>query len=262
MEITLKKKEDENNEDENNELPPKDEDIKTPSIEEEKRRLELENAEMKGRLSALKEQPRPQPTNTHEQTKQRVYADAAGMDDENFQKVYGMSKDQAKLTIVEREAAMSRTESRRAMAEAEAKTEMATKYGTDFYLYKGQVEDAVADLSEEVRSDPSRLSKAVERIYLGLRKDSKAPSKEDPRKKIVSDFSPPTPSIDAEKKPDAKEIPEAYKPLSKVFGIKDETERQELMKTIKEGEYVPMNMGGGIWFKHPDRGFERVESKA
>jgi hypothetical protein len=231
------------------------------SIEEKHRRLELENAEMRGRLSAAKEQPRTPPQNSHEQTKARIYSDANSLDDEKFQDVYKMSKNQAMMTILERDAAISKAEAKRAAAEAEAKVEMATKYGSSFYQFKNQVEEAVADLSEEVKSDPSRLARAMERFYLSFQKEGVATrTKPDERKKMINDFEKPALSPPAEKK-EQEEIPAAYKPFSKVFGIHSETERKELMQTIAEGEFVPMDMGNGYWFKSPERGFERVEPK-
>lgn len=258
MEITLKKK------DETDHLPQEEEEVKTPSIEEEKRRLEIENAEMRGRLSAIKEQPKATPVNSHEQTKQRVYADVASMDDEQFQSAYKMSKDAAKMTIMERETDMSRKESRRAIAEAEAKAEMGIKYGADFYRYKNHIEEAVADLSDEAKSDPQRLSRAMERIYLSLQKEGVIKTtKDDARKKIVPDFEKPMPGGDkTERTLENDEVVETYRPFSKVFGIRSEKERKDLMKTIDEGEFVPMDMGNGYWFKNPARGFERVERKA
>lgn len=250
--------------DEVEELPKEDEKEVVSSIDEEKRRLEIENAELRGFKKATEEKKteRSSAQTAHEQTKARVGADMVNMDDDKFQEIYKMNKSEARSLMAQKDSDLSREENKRLMAEAEAKVEMATKYGASFYQYKNQVEEAVADLSEDVRSNPARLAKAMERLYLGFQKEGPIQKKESlDRKKIVSDFEKPTPSIPVEKK-ESEEIPEQYRPLSKVFGIRDEKERKDLMRTIANGEFVPMDMGGGYWYKDPAKGFEKVEQKA
>lgn len=245
------------------ELPEGEDVASKPSLEEEKHRLEIENAEMRGRLSAAKETSSTPVANSHEQTKQVVYRDAGALDDDKFFEVYKMTKSEAKATLTQREAEIARKESKLAFAEAEAKVELATRFGADFYRFKNQIEEGIADLSDDVKADPKRLAKAMERHYLSLQKEGVAPKlKDDQRKKIVSDFERPGATGAVEKKENEEQIPDVYKPFSKVFGIRSEVERKDLMKTIDEGEFVPMNMGNGYWFRHPDRGFERDEPKA
>lgn len=262
MEIKLKKKEDEiedTEQDGADELPIKTEE---PSLEEKTRRLEIENAELRGFQKASQER-KPSVQSEHEQTKMRVNADMAAMDDEKFQQIYRMSKSDARATLAERDAAISRSENQKAIAEAEAKVEMATKFGADFYRYKDRIEEGLADLSDEARKDPKKVSRAMERMFLSLQREGFAPKPTgDPqRKKIVTDFEKPTHAAPKAPEDKTEEIPDQYKPFSKVFGIRDEKERKELMKQIDEGEFVPMDMGQGYWFKHPSRGFEKIETK-
>ena len=129
--------------------------------------------------------------------------------------------------------------------------------------FKNQIEENIEDLSDEAKSDPKRLARAMERIYISLQKGDVVHSSKDSRRKIVDNFEITIPSGKTESKElENDDVKEAYRPFSKVFHITSEKERKELMQTIDEGEFVPMNMGNGYWFKHPSRGFERVEQKA
>lgn len=246
-------------------LPDKEtgEDVSVDTSIEEKRRLEIENAEMRGRLSVIDEQKRTVNTNSTEQIKAKVMGDVNGLEDDKFQELYHMTKSQAVAAIYEQENKQSRVEMRRATAEAEANSEMGIKYGSEYYRFKNQIDESIADLSDEARTDPKRLAKHKERMFLSLQKETAIRSnKDDSRKKIVNDFEPPTPPID-KKNEEIKneEIPDKYRSLTKVFGLKDEKERKEYMQMIKDGSFVPMDMGGGMVFRHPDRGFEVAEKK-
>lgn len=261
MDITLKKKAEEIDD-----LPPEGEKVEGADVEEisEKerlRKLELDNAEMRGRLSALQEK-KPTAVDQFQQTKLRVLTDINQMDDEQFEKLYKMQKHQASMAVMEQENAATKAESRRAVAEAEAKTELGIKYGTSFYEMKSQIEEALEDLSPEVRQDPKKLARYMERQYLALAtqvKPKKATEKEEPRRRITPDFEQPNPvAIEKVKKSeDDEEITEVDRPLAKAMGLKTEKERKEYMT-----DFVPMNLGGGVVFRDPEKGFERVEPKA
>jgi len=120
------------------------------------------------------------------------------------------------------------------------------------------------DLSPEVRQDPKRLAKHMERQYLALQSEKRIsePEKVDPRKRITSDFAKPSVgTVPGERAPvevESDEIPAEYQPLSKAMGLTSEKERKEMMKRISDGEYVPMNLGGGVVFQDPNKGFEKI----
>lgn len=255
MEVVLKKKDEEIDDLPGNNEPD------TKAIEEEKRRLELENAEMRGQLKERNNTVKVTPQAQHEQVKQRVLSDVNGLDEEKFQEIYKMGKSQAMMTLMERDTAISKSEARLATADAKADVEMVAKYGSDYYTYRTQIDEAISDLSDEAKGDSVKLARAKERILISLKNAAPPKIKNDEKKRIINDFEKPTPGIPVDKKMN-DEIPDVYRPLSKAFGIHSEKERQEYMQLVKDGEFVPMNMGGGVWFKHPDRGFEHVEKSA
>jgi hypothetical protein len=265
MEITVKKKEAEADE-----LPAEEKEVEGADVvakeRERLRQLELENAEMRGKLS-VSQPNKPSPVDQFQQQKLRVMTDINTLDDETFERTYKMPKHSASMAMFERENEMTRAESKRAIAEAEAKAEMSAKYGSNFYAIKAQIEDSLDDLSPEVRQDPKRLAKHMERQYMALQSERRInePEKIEPRKKIVSDFAKPgVGSVPGEKppvEPETDEIPAEYQPLSKAMGITSEKERKEMMKRISDGEYVPMNLGGGVVFQDPNKGFEKVAPK-
>ena len=264
MTLEFKKK----NEEEIDELPPEEGEEDAIESEKEKlHRLELENAEMRGRQAEREkvEKPKEPTVNQHEANKQRVFADSASLSDEDFEKVYKMPKTEARQTMLDRDNQILKYESRVAHAEAEAKVELSTKYGADFYRYKNEVETALADLSPEARQDPKRVAAFMERTYKSLAVEPTKVKKEnlDPsRKKIVSDFEKPKHDPEARGKADEEEdlVEEQHRPLANVLGLRSEKERKEMMEMQAKGGYIPMNLGGGKWFKDPNKGFE-IEPK-
>lgn len=269
MALTFKKKEVVEEQDE----LPGEEDGQEEVIDEqdEALKLKLENAEMRGRLSEREKfDKKPEPSvNAHEQTKTTVLRDANNLSDEDFEKTYKMPKHQAVATILDRDNQITREEVRRNNAEAAAKTEMATKYGADFYRFSNEVESALEDLSPEARKDPKRVAAFMERTYRGLAIDkpkSTVPGKEadSSRRKIVKDFEPPKHEKDAGGKDlevDEDLVEEQHRPLGNALGLRSEKERKMYMEMQAKGGYIPMNLGGGKWFRDPAKGFEIVDTK-
>lgn len=232
--------------------------------EDEALKLKIENAEMRGRLSILQKTERPVDAMTiHEQQKAIVFSDMNTHSDEQFEQKYKMPKHQASTTMLERDNALSKAETKRLHAESEAKSEMGAKYGTEFYKYKAQIEEAVEDLSEEARKDPKRVARFMEKQFLAMQKEEKPTlrqsSKEtEGRRKVVTDFAKPNASADNElhrKQEEPDVIAEGDRELARNMGITSEKERLSYM-----GDFVPMNMGGGKWLKDPSKGFEKIES--
>lgn len=263
MALTFKKKEEEIDE-----LPPEEGTDPVKESEDEKHRLELENAELRGRMAERDKFEKKEPTvDTHEINKQRILADSNNMTDEDFEKIYKMPKHQAVAYTLDQDNRRTKYESKKAIAEAEAKTEMAAKYGADFYRFKNECESALEDLSPEARQDPKKVAAYMERIYRGLSTEkTKSPTGKEvdsSRKKIVSDFEKPKPDAEKVKKEltDEDLVEEQHRPLANVLGLRSEKERKEMMELQAKGGYIPMNMGGGKWFKDPSRGFEKVAAE-
>lgn len=234
----------------------------------EAERLKIENAEMRGKLSVLQGSKTTQ--NNHEQIKLQVFQDANSLSDEDFQTKYKMAKHMATASVLEQENRMSKAETKQELAEARASSELSAKYGPDYFKYKEQVEETLADLSPEVRQDPKRLAKHMERTFKALSTE-RTPAKpksvagDESRRKIVKDFERPTPEADARehKEEDQNdEVEEQFRPLAKAIGITSESERLKYKEIVDKGEFVPMELGGGVVFADPNKGFEkRVEAK-
>lgn len=256
-------------EDEMDELP----DEETDEVEggdvveedDELTRLKIENAEQRGRLSVL-QKATSAPANNHDQVKLTVFQDANNLSDEDFQTKYKMAKHMATASVLERENAMTKAETRQELAEARASSELSARYGTDYFKYKDQVEDTLADLSSEVRQDPKRLAKHMERVFKAVSGERgaakpKSVAGDESRRKVVKDFEPPINDA-AGKKPandeHQDEIEEQYRPLAKAIGLSSESERLKFKTICDNGEFVPMELGGGVVFADPAKGFEKV----
>lgn len=234
--------------------------------EDEVTRLKIENAEQRGRLSIL-QKTQSDPRINHEQTKISVFQDANNMDDEAFFNKYRMQKHMATAAVLEQEQRMTKAETRQELAEARASSELSARYGTDYFKYKDQVEETLNDLSPEVRQDPKRLAKHLERTYKALAVDRPTPkpksvSGDESRRRITSDFEKPIPESDPRKNEDLKpkdEIEEQFRPLAKAIGLTSESERVKYKSIVDSGEFVPMDLGGGVSFSDPAKGFERAE---
>lgn len=226
--------------------------------EDEVTRLKIENAEQRGRLSVLQNQagvPKNDPRTVLQQTKAQVFADANNLSDEDFEGKYRMAKHLATASILEQQSNITEQENKRLNAEARAEAELSARYGADFYRFKGRIEESLEDLSDAARQDPKRLAKHMER-QLKSYMVSKPKSRVEDRKKVVQDFDAPQP---AGKKPEEKlkksdDIKEEDRSLANAMGLKSESERLKYMNP-----FVEMNMGDGLVFRDPAKGFEKVE---
>lgn len=239
-----------------------------PPAESRERALEIENAELRGRADALKEVAVPgkkDSNSANEAWKATVLQDVNGMADDDFRMKYRCEKYQATSAILEHEFKTSSSQQKQQIAELRAENRLSAKYGKDFFELKSEIDEVVAMAAPEVRQDPDRLSKLMERAYLASSKDRKPaaakpagqPNGGDVRR-IVSNFEKPTPapSGGSRKEPETDLLPENYRKLGGAFNLKSEKERKELM----ESDYVPMNLGGGLVFRDPAKGVEKVGS--
>lgn len=232
------------------------------------RELELENAELRGRANALQEVTSSSGKNSNaanEEWKATVLRDVNGMQDEDFRNKYRCEKYQATSAILEHEFKSSSSQQKQQIAELKAENRMSMKFGRDFFDRKKEVDEVVAMASQEVKQDPDKLSKLMERAYMAASKDK--PAKQpipgqvkqggDVRR-IVSSFEKPSSSKDSvsKKEPESDSLPENYRKLGKAFNLTSEKERKELLST----EFVPMELGGGLIFRDPARGVEKTGS--
>ncbi len=230
------------------------------------RQLELENAELRGKTSALQSLSRPADTQSQQnQWKTVILSDMNALSDEDFKTKYKYEKYQATAAILEQEYQASSAKTKQEIAELRAEQRLGSKYGKDFYEVKSEVDDMVSQASFEVRQDPEKLAKFMEKAYLAASKDKKpavplVKGEEKPKgegvKRIVSSFEKPSPVPQGSGRNEEgkDELPEEYRSLGKAFKITSEKERQELLKD----NYVPVELGAGLVFRNPEKGIEKV----
>lgn len=236
-----------------------------PTDSEELLNAKLEAAELRGKLSVL-QKVQPAQRNNYEQTKITVFQDANTLSDDDFQRKYNMAKHMATASVLEQENRMTKQETKQELAEARASSELSARYGTEYFKFKDQIEDTLNDLSSEVRQDPKRLAKHMERVYKSIATErpltkAKPISSEDIRRKITPDFEKPTPEAQARKAAEdaaSDEIEDQYRPLARAVGLSSESERVKYKAMVDGGEFVPMELGGGVTFSDPAKGFERA----
>jgi len=177
------------------EAPPKENEEPEPGpVQKSDREIELEKQLERERgkneaLSQLGQKPteekKPEPALDPEEqrwndTKSRVMSDVGQMDDERFQEVYKMSKAEARIQVQEQDSYRAQVKSNERTARIEAESRLAMKYGQDFGEVAGDVRKFVAELSPEVRQDPDRLERALEREFKLIRSEKPKP-KEEPK---------------------------------------------------------------------------------
>lgn len=239
---------------------------------ERERELELELAEKRGELKALKSNAGAGSGQmTIEQTKQLVFGDINNLSDEDFQKKYRTSKHAASMTVMDADNRQTKAEARQLHAEAEASVELSSKYA-DFGKFKSQIRENMADLSEEARQNPERLSKFMERQYLALSRDSERPApqkKSDDRRRVVADFEKPQRgAADEPREVESDEIKDeipadsdiSNQKLAHLMGVRSEKERKDLAG--KDLIYVDMELGEGWRFGDPRQGFQKRQKVA
>lgn len=235
------------------------------------RELELELAEKRGELKALRAGAGTgNGTMSLEQTKQLVFGDINNLSDEDFQKKYRQSKHAASMAVMDAESRQTKTEAKQLHAESSAVVDLSSKYG-DFGRFRSQILENVEDLSESARQDPERLKRWMERQYLALTRNEDRPisKKSDDRRKVVRDFEPPSPAAVAEPREVENdeikdEIPAdsdiSNQKLAHALGVRSEKERKEL--AAKNLIYVDMELGDGWHFGSPKDGFQRRQKVA
>lgn len=242
----------------------------TPTEVDRVRQLELENAELRGRASALQSVAKPsESAQSQNQWQAVVLADMNTLSDDDFIAKYKYPKYQATAAILEQKLHDVKQEQAATKADQQVtkiESRLAAKYGKDFYDVKSDVDEMVSVLSPEVKQDPEKLARFMERAYLAASKDKKTPSllinkgEEKPKgegvKRIVSSFEKPTPTPQGGSRKEANqdEVPEEFRSLAKSFKITSEKERQDLMKD----NFVPVDFGAGLVFRDPEKGVEKV----
>lgn len=230
-----------------------------PSARE--RELEIEKARLEGENNALKKLNAPAvggASSQEEQWKQRVLADVNSMPDEDFKTKYNCEKHQATSAVIAYD--QSKTDQR--VSQLQAENRLMSQYGADFNKFQGDIDAAVADASPEVRKDPVRLAKVMERALLAARSGAPAPAA--PRapanpggnpvdRKRITNFDKPNDPSPAPRgtQTAADEVPSEFREVGRHFKITSEKERQDLMKD----DFVEIDFGGGVKFRDPKDGF-------
>jgi len=232
------------------------------------RELELQNAKLEGQISTLQSISQPSKSVENQTQVQQnawkatVLADINGMPDEDFRTKYKFEKYQATAAILEQEMLTKSAKTDRQVAELTAENRLVAKYGKDFMAVRSEVDEMVALASPEVRQDPVRLEKLMEKAYLASSRDKKSDVEPMPKpkgtemKRIIQNFEKPTPAPSSGKRnePEKDELPVEYRDLGRALKLTSEKERQELMAN----DFVPMQLGGGLVFKDPSRGVEKI----
>jgi len=285
MKVKVKKKDDEKADDEREEkdLPEGDEDEEEEEGDEEeegevdledieddddseelpKSKRELEHIKKIARLEARLETPKPG-ANANDQQQayiNAVYADL-DMDDDDFKEKYrGYSKAKVIAAINQETTARSTAQ----MSSLAAKNSLTRKY-PDFFEHEEEIDEALSDAAPHVLQDPTKLKSFMERAYKAL-SAGKSPAKKAPkfskdddrRKKIVNDFEPPTPKkkkVSDEDEDDEDAIKEENRGLAAKFKLHKESDRKRF-----SGKYIPMELGAGVRFVSPEKGFEKADKK-
>lgn len=249
---------------------PVDEVVEQPIIEKDEqaekiRVLELEKARLEGEVRGRTASATPavDPNLSVKQLHAQVWADANALDDEEFKSKYKTEKHRATAALLQDDLQKTKTANSQEIAELRAEQRMGAKYGKDFYDVKTEVDEMLSFASAEVRQDPEKLSKFMEKAYQAARKDKpvEAAGKKVEsvnRSKITGGFSTPMPTGMAAKGKEEDNdlvVPE-YRQIARAFGITSEKERKKLM----ENDIVPIDFGAGIVFRDPEKGFERISA--
>lgn len=220
------------------------------------KKLELENAELKGKVSAFetisKSSPKVDQPNNQEVWKNQALQDSNTLNDEEFQTKYKYNKLEVTRAILQYEFTQQTTQQKTQFAELRAENQMIAKH-SDFWDYKDAIKEAVEDVSPEVKQDPERLAKVMERAYLAASKDKPKGKEPMQRSQITSNFERPTPKDNSQKKT-SDEIPAEYAERNKKFGITSEKERQALIAT----DDCETDFGAGYVLRDRAKGFEKV----
>lgn len=253
-------------------IPP----VSEPETPEQKsHRLELENAELRGKTSVLEKEPpaqepapmpRPQRELQWEQTKILVNGHIGSMTEEDFETKYGVSKSIAQGQIVTGDQQISTEKTAERTTKMEAENKLYAKYGPEYAEVADEMSSIILEASPEVRNDPKRLASYIERQFKAIRKPKKeepkapVPVSGDPMQRRISNFdnSDPIPAPAANpNEPKKTPVDPSFSHILKQFKIDSEEERQKYMS-----ENIRMDMGrsGGksVILADEKKGFERV----
>lgn len=247
--------------------PEGDAEVKQPEPNKDLEAVRLELAEVRGELRAARETAKPAVDDQDlkdRAAKQSCLADINGLDDMTFQDKYKMSKLAATNALhdYDREKEQKKSAQTEAkLAEMEAKSELLAKYPGLAKSYAKIKENALADLTAEAKKDPEKLKRAIEREFLVVEREEilnggKQPEKGgDPmRRRPVNDFAKP--NNEDRRQVEKDELAPELREIGAKFGITKESQRKQFLSP-----YIPMDMGNGIVFKDPKRGFEKVPQK-
>lgn len=231
---------------------------------EESSKLELENAELKGKVQAFeqiaKSTPKVNSTGLTEKKewealKNRTLSEMGSLTDEDFESKNGCTKSQAHIAILQKDYNELSASQKQETSTLRAENRLISQY-PDFRNYQEAIDEAINDVAPEVKQDPDRLSKAMERAYLAaVKSEPKKRTEEKVERKSISStsFEKPRPKVDR-KEEDADAIPAEYAPICKAFGITSEKERKKYV----ESDEIETHFGGGYVLRDSKKGFEKV----
>lgn len=240
-------------------LPEGNVEVSAPVVDEEKRKLELENAELRGKASAFeaisKNVPHGTTATQADQWKTTALSDINTLNDDEFQTKYKYSKLQVNSAILQNDFQTQTTSQNQKFAKIEAENKLISRH-SDFFEYKNEIQDAIDEVAPEIRQDPERLAKVMERAYLAASKGSAKKETNVERKNISTGFEKPSPKREVSKQNESDEIPAEFAAPCKAFGLTSEKERKALM----ESNYVETHFGNGYVLRDSEKGFEKIAS--
>lgn len=212
------------------------------------RELELEKARLEGEIRGRSASQAPVQTQgqSDQQIKQQVWADANMLSDDDFKTKWGTEKYKATTALLEKEVASTATQQRQETALLRAESRMASQH-PDFYEVKDQIDELVAMASPEIRQDPEKLAKLMEKGYAAAVKPTpraNAGGRNMNRSRITGGLESPTPQAAPSgrvENEDKDQLAPEYRELGRWFGITSESERKKLM----ENDYIEMDLGNG-----------------
>ena len=225
------------------------------------RRLELENAELKGKVEAFQtiakstEKSNSTASKDEETWKNAALNDINILSDEEFIAKYKNNKMQVNTALLQYDFQKQTASQRQQISELRAENRMTAKY-SNFSEYKDQIQEAMNDAAPEVKQDPERLTKVMERAYLAALNNPSTKNKEVPmdRRSIqTTNFEKPRAHVD-KKQENSDEIPVEYAPICNAFGIRSEKERQQYLNT----DEIETQFGNGYVLRDSKKGFEKV----
>ena len=253
--------------------------------EQKAHRLEIENAELRGKTSVLEKQPEPKPAEPAplprsekeiqwEQTKTIANGHINTLSDEDFEQRYKASKAQVQGQIAAGDAQLANEKTLERTTKIEAENKMYAKYGPEYAEVADQMDHILMDAAPEVKKDPKRLANYLDRQFKAIRKPKtppKAPATPPPGDPMnrgrITNFDTPNPIPAPPKNPEApKETPvdSSVSHIINAFGTQRPEDRitSEEERKRFESPNIPMNLGksGGknVVFRDPKKGFERV----